>query len=230
MTFEIEQGARAGATSLVEFVYLRLRDGIVQAQYGAGVPLRPGAIAQEFGVSIIPVREAVRRLEADGLVVIEPNRGARVAEMSPEDLTDIYETRKLLEVEALRRSQPRLSDAEIAEIAEALQSMVSAYGKGDTADGMIWHRRFHYMMYAHAQSPHLQEFINSLWTASDRYMWASPLLLHKPDFHDEHQEILAALQRRDVDAAIAALEEHHDLALERIHATIPGPTSSRDAE
>lgn len=212
---------RKGAASLVEYVYGHLRDGIVRSTYRQGEPLRPPAIAAELEVSVIPVREAVRLLEADGLVEITPNRGARVAGMSPADLTDIYDTRKVLEAEALRRSSPRLTAEDLTTAQEHLDRMVLAYRRDDIGEGMRWHRAFHDRLYARAGSPRILGLIETLWSASDRYLWLSPTLLNRPDFRDEHEAILRAVRDGDAEAARHALDVHHDLALQRIRATIP---------
>ena len=211
----------ASGRSRVEVVYAALREGIVQGAYRSGEPLRPAAIAQQLGVSVIPVREAVRLLEGEGLVVVEPNRGARVAEMSADDLEDIYLTRLALEVDALQRSFDRLADEDIERVRHALGRMIEAYDCEDIAAAMTWHREFHDGLYARCGSQRLPQLIDALWSASDRYLWVSPRLSRDDDFGPEHERILAAVESGDLDAAVQALRVHHEAALNRIRETIP---------
>ena len=94
-------------TSSVELVYRRTRHDIVSGELAPGVPLRLQELAARNGVSMIPVREALRLLEAEGFVDILQNKGARVAPVSKEDMIDVYRTRLVLETEALRQAVPR---------------------------------------------------------------------------------------------------------------------------
>src|SRR4051794_15358550 len=96
-------------TSSVELVYQRTRHNILTGDYPPGSALRLQELADRFGVSIIPVREALRLLASEGFVDLIPNRGARVALLSMEDMLDVYRTRIALEVEALRQAAPRIT-------------------------------------------------------------------------------------------------------------------------
>src|SRR5918994_6286654 len=96
-------------TSSVELVYQRTRRAILTGDYPPGSPLRLQELAARSGVSMIPVREALRLLEAEGFVESIPNRGARVAPLSLEDMLDVYRTRIVLEVEALRQAMPNIT-------------------------------------------------------------------------------------------------------------------------
>src|SRR3954470_3282419 len=101
----------ADLTSSVELVYQRTRQAILTGDYPPGSPLRLQDLAARSGVSMIPVREALRLLESEGFVDLIPNRGARVAPLSMEDMLDVYRTRIVLEVEAMGQSLPRITPA-----------------------------------------------------------------------------------------------------------------------
>src|SRR6478736_2795241 len=101
-------------TSSVELVYRRTRHDIVSGELAPGVPLRLQELAARNGVSMIPVREALRLLEAEGFVDIHRNKGARVAPFSKEDMLDVYRTRLVLESEALRQAVPNVTPQLIA--------------------------------------------------------------------------------------------------------------------
>ena len=113
--------------SLVDRVYAELREAIVDGRREAGSPLRLHELASELGVSFIPVREAIRKLEVERLVETTQNVGARVAELTVEDLNDSYRVRASLEAQALRLAFPRLSAEDIVEAREVVDSMVQAY-------------------------------------------------------------------------------------------------------
>ncbi|HZB03994.1 MAG TPA: GntR family transcriptional regulator, partial [Actinomycetota bacterium] len=100
--------------SAVEHVYRLTRAGILRGEYAPGSPLRMQELAERSGVSAIPVREALRRLEAERLVESVANKGARVAELSFPDLADAYRLRTILEVEAVRLALPSLTDDDLA--------------------------------------------------------------------------------------------------------------------
>ena len=117
--------------SRVDAAYRQLRAAIISGEYPPGAPLRHSELADAFGVSLIPIREAMRRLEVERLVESIPNKGTRVAPVSIEDVQDVYATRVLLEVEALRRAWPRLDAAAVGEVRALCDSMVERVRRSD---------------------------------------------------------------------------------------------------
>src|SRR5215831_11596322 len=107
--------------SLTSAVAEKLRDKIVRGEVAEGEQLRQDAIAREFQVSRIPVREALRQLEAEGLITIIPHRGAVVSSLSPNDIEELFEMRALLEAEVLRASIPNLQESDFARAEQVLQ-------------------------------------------------------------------------------------------------------------
>src|SRR5437867_7978092 len=101
--------------SLTSAVADKLRDQIIRGEIQEGAQLRQDAIATQFQVSRIPVREALRQLDAEGLIAIVPNRGAIVPALSPDDIEELFSIRALLEPEVLKHSIPRLTDSDFAE-------------------------------------------------------------------------------------------------------------------
>lgn len=208
--------SREALPSLVEYVYAVLRQRIIELVYAPGQVLRAGAVSEELGVSVIPVREALRKLEADRLVRIDPNRGASVTEISAEDLVQVYELRKVLEGAAIVRSAPRLTGEDLTAMRESLVTMEDGYERRDLRQALDAHRAFHARSYLHAGSPRMREMIEMLWDASDRYLWFHPAVLGETDFTEEHETLLGAMAAGDADASHTALQLHHDLAIERI--------------
>ncbi|HEX6147544.1 MAG TPA: GntR family transcriptional regulator, partial [Acidimicrobiia bacterium] len=149
----------------------------------------------------------LRDLATEGLVQFDPHRGAIVSELSSEDVHDIYEIRRVLEPLAMRQAVPNMSDALLARLRKLHQSMLDEPHSVDWVDR---NRVFHMAVYETAASPRLAAIIRNLQDASVMYIGAS--LKHKPGLREEanhgHADILDALEKRDVEAAIKALDEH----------------------
>jgi DNA-binding GntR family transcriptional regulator len=185
---------------------------IVTGVLAPGVPIRQDHVAEEFRASHVPVREAFRKLEAQGLVVSEPRRGVRVAPLDPATVMEVTEIRAALEVLALRHAAPNVTEADLS-AAGAAQSEGEA-----SADISIWeaaNRRFHRALAAPCAMPRLMASIDDLHQVSARFMFATWQELEwQPRSDDEHRVILAQVRARNVERATAALE-HHILAAGR---------------
>jgi DNA-binding GntR family transcriptional regulator len=187
-----------------------LREAILKGVLKGGLQLRQDALATELGVSRIPIREALKRLEAEGLVTIHPNRGAVVSELSGEEVQEIYQIRILLESAALRLAIPNMTQTTFIQTEGILNSMDSE------TDAVRWidlNREFHSALYSPASRPRLLNLINTLRTNVDRYVIIYVSLLNnKGEAQREHSLILEASKRGNEEAAVRALEEH----LERV--------------
>src|SRR6266496_4452852 len=115
MDLETASDSAIPRQSLTSAVADKLRDQIIRGEIPEGAQLRQDAIATQFQVSRIPVREALRQLDAEGLIAIVPNRGAIVPALSPNDVEELFSIRALLEPEILKHSIPRLTDSDLAE-------------------------------------------------------------------------------------------------------------------
>ena len=162
-------------------------------------------LAERFAVSRIPVRDALRQLEGEGLVTFVPNRGARVAPLSRDDLQEICEMRVALETLALRCALPELSNAQL-DRATALQAdMVAA----PVDEFGVLNAAFHETLYAPARRLRLLAQIEMLGRAADRYLRMTVANLdYAQTSHDEHEELLSACRARDEAAAVACLTHH----------------------
>lgn len=189
-----------------EQVTNRLREAIATGVLRPGERLNQADLAGRLGVSRMPVREALRRLEAEGLVTMQPYRGATVAGLSVAELREIYEMRMALEVLALHRSLANMNDADLAEMEALLRRM------DDETDGAAWLRanvEFHDLLYARADRPLLLETIQNLRVKSDRFL---RLFAAKRDrtshAQEEHWAIFHALRQGDAGAAGRLLQGH----------------------
>lgn len=197
---KVEDDTIAGRISRV------LADRIVSGQLEPGVRLRQERIAEEFSASHVPVREAFRRLEAQGLVVSEPRRGVRVAAFELADVREVAEMRAALEVLALRHAALHITPA-ILDRAEV------AARDGDTAlDVRSWeeaNRTFHRSILTPCGMPRLLAAIDDLHAASARFLFATWRSTGwEPRVDHDHHAILSALRKGQIDVAAATLARH----------------------
>ncbi|WEK50697.1 MAG: GntR family transcriptional regulator [Candidatus Kaistia colombiensis] len=182
-----------------------LADRIIAGEIEPGARLRQDHIAAEFGASHVPVREAFRRLEAQGLAVSEPRRGVRVASFNLAEVKEVAEMRAALEVLALRHAAPNLTAA-ILDQAEA------ATKAGDESrDVRSWeeaNRTFHRLILAPCAMPRLLASIDDLHAASARFLFAAWRADWEARTDHDHRAILAALRGRQVEAACSTLAGH----------------------
>jgi DNA-binding GntR family transcriptional regulator len=181
-----------------------LRADILTGRLVPGSRLRQDAIAAEYGVSHIPVREAFRRLEAEGLVSVRPRHGAIVTSLSASEIEELYEMRGALECAAMRAVVPRISSESLSRAAVILDDIdrnPKRWPELNTA--------FHLALYRDARRPHMLALISSLLRNCERY------LRHEADVlgifessQREHRELLAAIAAKDVEAACAILVRH----------------------
>ena len=183
-----------------------LRDAILRGIFKGGEQLRQDEVAAQFGVSRIPVREALQQLEAEGLVTLSPHRGAMVSVLSSEEVEEIYLIRIPLEAVAIRLSVPRLTRDDLAKAAEILDAIDE---ETEVARWGELNRMFHATLYIPAGRPRLLSMIGTLRANVDRYLRIYiSLMQYKPRSQREHREILKACMRRDVRGAVEALEQH----------------------
>lgn len=193
----------------VDRVHDALRENILSGAYAPGSRLILSRLAQEHDVSFIPVREALQRLEAERMIRIEPNRGATVTEISIADMTDIYETRLVLEDHAIRAAVSRISPAEMRRSESALKAMRSHFRDGDDPAAYAAHQDFHFSLYEIAGSTWTVHLLRQLWASADRYVRLAAGVRPDPAlFVAEHEDILAAVKEGDADAAAARLADN----------------------
>ena len=186
-----------GYEPLAAFVGRSIREAILDGRLKPGDRIRQEDIARRLGTSRIPVREALRTLETEGLVSLVPHSGARVAVMDYEGFSELYRLREVVEPMAIGESASRLSDAQIAHLQE-LMSIVE-----QTADDPLrWlqaDRQFHLESYSAAPLPKVLAMIEGFWNQSQQYRRAYLYTVqsHMEIVNAEHRLILEALERRD---------------------------------
>lgn len=194
------------ARTTPDAVAVTLREAIVRGIFRAGQPLKADEIAAQLGVSHIPVREALRQLEGEGLVTIYPNRGAIVAALSHAEIKEIYGIRTTLETAALRTAIPLLSPATLRRASAVLDEYEL---ETDTRRWGDLDLEFHATLYGLDQQPRLLGIINTLRNQVDRYFHIFPLAVKQRDaFQRDHRAILESCVKRDAATAVTHLTQH----------------------
>jgi len=196
--------------SLTSAVADKLRDRIIRGEIPEGSQLRQDAIAIQYKVSRIPVREALRQLDAEGLITIVPNRGAVVPALSPDDIEELFSIRALLEPEVLGLSIPRLTEQDFTDAEAVLRRYVSELRREDHL--AAWGRlnwQFHSILYSRANQPRFMAIIRNVNNSGERYTRLQLYLTHGTKrANEEHHQILELCRKRDVAAACKLLRQH----------------------
>jgi len=183
-----------------------IRSAIIEGKLPPGEVLRQDDLAARFGFSRMPIRDALRQLEAEGLVSIHPTKGAQVARLDVVDLREIYGMRVVLEVEALRLACGKLEPSDLEAAARLLNHMSE---ETDAARLSDLNHAFHATLYERCGNGRLLSHIDLYLKAADRYV---RILLSAMDYHPQshrdHQAILDACRNGDADKAAAALRQH----------------------
>lgn len=192
--------------SAASIVFDALRKAIVEGGLKVGEPLRQDEIAKLFNTSRIPVREAISRLEEQGLVKTQRYKGAVVAGFEPDEVAEIFDFRALLESHVIAAAALKMSKADIAEA----KACCEAFGAAD--DPTRWgdlNRAFHHALYAPSGLDYHLSMIESSLDRVDRYIRAQLALSDGlPRAHSEHLAILAACETGDAEQAARLTREH----------------------
>ena len=199
-----------------------LRALIVAGELRPGRRVNQEELAQRIGLSVAPVREALRVLEQEGQVTYAPRRGYVVTELRMADLEEIYALRRLLEERAVRHALPALGDDALARIEHAAAGCVAAAEVGDVAAELAANRRFHLAILDAPSQPHAMRLIRLLWDSTEVYRalyYNSPA--ERMASLAAHERILDALRDRAADRLVAELDAHRARALEVLGRILP---------
>jgi DNA-binding GntR family transcriptional regulator len=209
----VTEGGAVRHRTMAEAALERLREAIILGELTPGTPLRLEDLARSLGMSISPIREAVRQLEALGLAEHVPHHGAKVMGLDVEELRELFSIRLALESMALRRAAELFEPAD----EEAARAHLTAYDEArhrrDVRAAVNAHTAYHFALYESARSGWLLRLIRPAWDSCERYR---PVLLADGVVQDRHEELdvelLAACAAHEPDRAAAALREHLELA------------------
>jgi DNA-binding GntR family transcriptional regulator len=200
---------RVDNRTLWEQVRERLREDILSGELAAGTVLSEVALADSFGVSRGPVREALGRLASEGLVTITPRRGAIVTELSAHEFVEAYQVREALETFAIRLSVPRLTEPDLDRLRELHEEMVEHAQRGEVNAFFDANAAFHDTFVTASGNDKLNEIYRLLMDQMGRYLPRSLELrgtLEKSIA--EHSAILEAVEAADAERAARLLADH----------------------
>lgn len=198
-----------------EVAIAELREAIVRGDLPPGSPIKQDATARELGLSVIPVREALKTLASEGIITYRAQRGYAVAELHADSVDGIFRVRELLEGEAERVAVPRIGPSGITAMRSALQEQVKAAGGQDAVGVIMSNRRFHFVVFELCDNPLLLRYVRQTWDSLDPHRALSyRRALAKGDasrteqIYGEHAAIIEALASGDADLAVRLLAEH----------------------
>jgi len=229
-------GGGPGNRTLVEYAAETLRESILAGDLAAGERILLDGIAQELGISPIPLREALRMLASEGLVVPLAHRGYTVAPLTVADLEETYRLRLLLEPLAVQLAVPRLAEVDVAHLTAELDLLGKAFDDGNWPNHRTHHRNWHFGIYAPCESAWLMRFIDMLWLNSERYQRLTTRIGGElRQRMKEHRRIMEAVKAGDGDRAAALMHEHLTAAEESLrefladneHMLAAGPPAAR---
>ena len=205
--YNIAAQAQLETRTLAEQIVARLRDDVLAGRLAAGARLSQEALAEQFRVSRVPIRDALRQLQAEGLVISHPRLGTTVAELSAADLEELYDMRLALEPAIARLATPRLRAADLAAMRRHLDVMSSS---GElSAEWFAAHAEFHHALNVRSGRERMCRLVDSLRGQTERYVRVYRVALQRADeLGAEHELIYRTASDGDGDAVAAAVHEH----------------------
>ncbi len=204
-----------------EAVLEALRRALVSGELAPGEQVRQESLAERYGVSRVPLREALKILEGEGRVVYHPHRGYFVAELSLDDLLEVYRLRELLEAEAVMVAVPRLGASDLAAISAACEDVRQANRGDDLAAITDANRRFHFLLFDAAAQPRLTRMLRQLWDATDVYRtvyFSAPS--NRRRVEREHDGLVRALTAGRAEEAVRLQAEHRAHSVSAVGAAL----------
>ena len=203
----------------------QLRQAILAGDFAAGSQLRQDALAAQFGVSRIPLREALFQLEAEGLIHIEAHKGAVVLGFARDEIDDVFELRLLLEPRLLARSIVRMTSSDYEEVERLDVAFDTAIAQKDIARWGQLNAQLHMSLYRHAALPRTLAVVVALLQSSDRY---TRLQLNRDAAltraQREHRKLIALCRAGDASVACAYLASHIEAVRKDIHRLLKSKT------
>ncbi|MBO8127794.1 MAG: GntR family transcriptional regulator [Peptococcaceae bacterium] len=194
---------------LREVVFESLREAIIAGKLKPGERLMEMQLAEELGVSRTPVREAIRKLELEGFVMMVPRKGAYVAGISDKDITDVFEVRAALEALAAGLAAERITDEEIENLERSVVQTTEIAEKGDINALVEADTQFHELIYRASRNKRLKQIVTHLSEQIQRFR-ASTLSVpgRNRQALEEHRKIVEAISEHNIELAQALAREH----------------------
>ncbi|WP_281972920.1 GntR family transcriptional regulator [Ruegeria faecimaris] len=213
--------------SLPDVITNDLRERILSGEMAEGEAIRQEALAEDYDVSRMPIREALKRLDAEGLVQLTNNRGAAVTRHSLSEIGEIFDLRIMLEVDLFRRAIPQMAEANFAECERFLDEMETSYEAYDVGRWGGLNYEYHNALYAAAGRGITNDILQRINLQSDRYvrMHLSVMEQREPAKKD-HRQLLTLAENGQVEEACALLTQHIGRTKDHLLAMVTATRSS----
>ncbi|WP_048647340.1 GntR family transcriptional regulator [Nitratireductor soli] len=212
---------KRGYSSAAEYATSEIRRLILNGELPAGERLEQEQIAEQLGMSRLPIRQALDRLKEQGFIDMLPHRGAIVASLSVEDMVELYSARQRLETWALTDAWPHYTADVVGTLKDHLSQCEAAASSGDLDGFMAANRAFHLQMYAPAGNRHLQSIIVKLYDLSERYQRTSLRQSGRMQLSNTHHaEMLRVIEDSDLPGLLAAAEQHNRATRQSVESKI----------
>jgi DNA-binding GntR family transcriptional regulator len=213
--------------SVVDNVTVLLRRALLAGEIKPGERINVAELERTFGVSHIPIREAVRRLETEGLIVALPQRAAVAAGVDLDDLGGLYDLRRIVECDVIERAVESMTDGQVDGVRAALEAFEAVAQDHDSPGFWELHRGFHWALLEPGATDWIHRVLTQVWTASQRYvrLFVSETV---DDAMEDHRELYECCRRRDGAHARDLLRRHLDRTESAVRAAFtpvggPGP-------
>src|SRR5712691_4341636 len=207
-----------------------LREEILAGRLQPGTELAEVALSEQLGVSRGPIREAIGRLAAEGLVTVRPRRGAVVRSLSKDEFLELYQVREALEMMAVRLAVPKLAAGDIAELEQLIAAMNGHADRDEVAEFFEANMAFHARLFEASGNARLQELYGQLVGQMGRYRMRSLTLRGNLQRSvAEHGAILRAAKRGDADRAAHLMSEHIRVPQRRLQALTEDELAAAEA-
>jgi DNA-binding GntR family transcriptional regulator len=194
-----------------------LRHDITTGKLAPGSWIVQEAVAEQFGMSRIPIREALKTLEAEEYITYVPHSGYRVTKLSLADLVEVFTLRAILEEALIRDAMPGVTDQIVDEMRSCNAEMDKALAEGDLISVGVFNRQFHFLTFHASGMARTKRIVTQLWNTADAYRPMYSTLLDMPKVCHEHVAMIDAMAARDVERMVALNNEHRAHAIEPIH-------------
>jgi DNA-binding GntR family transcriptional regulator len=204
-------------------VLAELRTLIVRGEIPPGSAIMQDALAERFGVSRVPVREALKILEGEGHITYAPHHGYKVAKLEVSELLEVYDLRDVLESHVARLGVPKVDERHVQTMQAAMQAMDSAADREDMIEVGVQNRIFHFVVFEASGLTRAVRMIRQLWDTTDPYRslyFVKPL--NRETVNAEHSQIFEACVSRDTEAVVSLLEVHRSHAVQDLRAMAEG--------
>ncbi|HLT95670.1 MAG TPA: GntR family transcriptional regulator [Acidimicrobiia bacterium] len=200
-----------------ETVVEALQQAILTGHFKPGEHLRQDAIAEQMGVSRVPVREALNVLRAEGQLDYSPHRGYRVSRLSQEEVEEINIIREMLEGEAIRRAVEKLDEDVIDDLVVLNRQLRKAHRNNDLTTFIRLNQEFHFLIFQQAGLPRLMQMIEGLWRVANGYRsGVFGNTANRERMLEEHDALIEALEAGDAERAVVIMENHRNSAADTL--------------